>query len=102
MLSKGRFFLAYRSGTQNVDPDELSRVINPTERENVSFQEILKAIVNSVLIAVKDRPLAESLITFKSSNTVPDDVEIPKRYFSRQPFQDTIGLKLNGTIQLSP
>ena len=53
-------------------------MINPTECENVSFPEVLKAIVNSVLIVVEDRPLAESLVTSKSSFSVPDDEEIPE------------------------
>ena len=77
-LSNYNFFLTYRSGIQNADADGLSRVINPTECENVSFPEVLKAIVNSVSIDVEDRPLAESLVTSKSSFSVPDDEEIPE------------------------
>ena len=77
-LSNYNFSLTYRSGTQNADADGLSRVINPTECENVSFPEVLKAIVNSVSIDVEDRPLAESLVTSKSSFSVPDDAEIPE------------------------
>ena len=53
-------------------------MVIPNECENVSFPEILKAIVDSVSIAVEDRSLAECLVTSKSSFSVPDDEEIPE------------------------